>query len=181
LSIKNTASNYGVISQLFHWVMAIIVIMMLSFSFFLGDLPDSYKGTAYMLHKSTGLLILFLLVLRIGWKLMNKTPEPPKTMVKWQANLAQGAHSSLYLLLLLMPLTGLFMSLASNRLPTFYGLFTVSIPGFPQSKTLGSIMNTSHKAFAWVLITLIAMHLVGVIYHTAIKKDGVLRRMLPHG
>lgn len=181
MSIKNTATHYGVISKLFHWVMATIVILMLSFSFFLGDLPDSYKGTAYMLHKSTGLLVLFLLILRIVWKLSNKLPEQPKTMPKWQVNLALGAHSSMYLLLLLMPLSGLFMSLASNRLPSFYGLFTVSIPGFPQSKTLGSVMNSSHKAFAWVLITLILFHLLGVIYHTVVKKDGVLRRMLSHG
>ncbi len=71
------------------------------------------------------------------------------------------------------------MSVASNRLPSFYGLFTVTLPGIPQSKVLAQCMNASHKWIAWTLIALVSLHVLGAFYHLLIKRDGVMRRMLP--
>jgi cytochrome b561 len=152
---------------------------MLSISFFMGDFPKSYKPTVYMLHKSTGLLILFLMAIRLVWTFCSIKPALPTSVPKWQAYAARLGHYGLYILLFAMPITGLTMSVASNRLPTFYGLFTVTIPGLAKSKALASFMNSSHEVIAWILLTFVVIHILAVIKHMVINKDGLIRRMMP--
>lgn len=178
MSIKNTTDHYGAVSRGLHWLIALLVIIMLCIGFFMGDFPKAYKPTVYMLHKSTGLLILGLMFLRVLWTLTNKIPDLPTSIPKWQAVLAKLAHVSLYILLLAMPISGLLMSVASNRLPSFYGLFTVTVPGVPQSKPLASFMNSSHEIIAWILLSFVVIHILAVLRHVFIQKDGLLNRML---
>lgn len=178
MSIQNTRDHYGAVSRALHWLIALLVIIMLSVGFFMDDFPKAYKPTVYMLHKSTGLLILALMCIRVVWTLTNKIPELPTTIPRWQAVLAKLAHVTLYILLLAMPISGLLMSVASNRLPTFYGLFTVTVPGVPQSKALASFMNSSHEIIAWILLVIVAIHILAVLRHVFIEKDGLLHRML---
>lgn len=179
MSIKKSPTRYGALSQFFHWFVALLVIVMLSLSFFMGDVPKAYKPTVYFLHKSTGLLVLAMMVLRVIWSLCCRMPALPQSVPTWQAVLARLGHYCLYLFLFIMPLSGLIMSVASNRLPSFYGLFTVTIPGIPESKPLASFMNSTHEVIAWVLIVLILLHLSAVFVHTVIEKNNLIKRMLP--
>lgn len=178
MSIHNTSDHYGAVSRGLHWLIALLVIIMLSVGFFMDDFSKAMKPTVYMLHKSTGLLILLLMCIRLGWAITNKMPELPTSIPRWQAVLAKLAHITLYILLFAMPISGLVMSVAANRLPTFYGLFTVTLPGVPQSKSLASFMNSTHEVIAWILLTVVVLHILAVLRHVFIEKDGLLNRML---
>lgn len=177
--LKNTKDRYGAVSQCLHWLIALLVIVMLCVGFFLEDMPSAYKGTAYMLHKSTGLLIFALIVVKLLWRFVSPSPDYARGLPRWQQILSTAMHHSLTLLLIVMPLSGFMMSVASNRLPSFYGLFTVTLPGIPQSKALAMCMNASHQFIAWVLIGFVSLHVLGALYHLLIKRDQVMRRMLP--
>lgn len=176
--MKTIVYRYSEGSKLLHWLIAFIVILMLSVSFFLSSVPQAYKPTAYMIHKSFGLTVLALMVCRVIWMVYRGRPPLPPTVPVWQVMLARSVQYGLYLVLFAMPLTGLIMSVAANKAPVYFGLFTVTLPIGPD-KILAKYMNESHTVIAWIIIALIALHLAGNIKHYFIDKDRVLQRMLP--
>lgn len=177
MSILNTESSYGVVSRVLHWTTAVIVVGMLLFSFFLDDLPKHLKPTAYMLHKSFGLTVFALVLFRIVWHFYSSVPKPSNVLSTMEQRLAKGGHHLLYLLLLAMPMTGLAMSVASKRYPTFFELFTVTLPGIPQTKAFSKLMNQSHKLLAWFMVFMVIGHIGAALHHKFIKKNGVFERM----
>ena len=175
---KITGTRYSAGSKLFHWLIAIIVISMLSFSFFLDDIPEQYQSLAYMIHKSIGLTILCLMIMRLVWIHHAGKPALPKSVPMWQRFVARTVQYSLYIFLLAMPMTGWIMSVAANRTPTFFGLFNVPLPIAPD-EALAKFMNQTHTIIAWILIALIVLHIAGALKHYFIDKDHVLQSMLP--
>lgn len=171
--------KYSKGSKFFHWLTALLIILMLGYGFFLGDTPEQWQSLAYMLHKSFGLTILILIVLRLGWLLYSGKPPLPLTVPAWQRYFAHTVQYSLYFLIILMALCGWIMSVADNYIPSFFGLFNVHFPGVGPDKDLGALMFSAHQTIAWILIALIALHVAGALKHHLIDKDNVLRRMLP--
>lgn len=176
----NKVVAYSAGSKFFHWLIAVIVILMLSGSFFLGDLPKEYQGSAFMIHKSFGLTVLFLMLIRIVWILRHGKPPLPLSVPRWQRFISRVVQYGLYLFILLMALCGWIMSVAAERTPSYFGLFHLPLPIQPD-KALAKWMDQSHKTLAWVLIILVLMHLAGALKHHFIDKDNVLKRMLPGG
>lgn len=170
--------SYSSGAKFFHWIIALIVITMLSVSFFLDDVPEQYEALAYMLHKSFGLTILFLMIIRFIWLQFQGKPPLPETVPHWEKVLARVVQYSLYIFLITMALCGWIMSVAAERIPSYFGLFNASLPIEP-NKALAKLMNQSHKTIAWILIALVALHIIGAIKHHFIDKDNVLKRMLP--
>lgn len=164
--------------KLLHWVIALLAIGMLIGSFFLGDLPKAVKGTAFMLHKSTGILILFLMLVRFVWIHVSGKPALPETVPTWQRFASRFVQYCLYLFLILMPLSGWVMAVAANKAPKFYGLFKASLPWVPYDKSLAKLMNQTHEVIAWVLIVLVTIHVLAALKHHLIDKDDVMQRML---
>ncbi|KTD20282.1 cybB cytochrome b-561 transmembrane protein [Legionella lansingensis] len=162
-----------------HWLVAVLVIVMLSFGFFLDDVPKQYQGTAYMMHKSTGLTILCLMVLRLIWVAYKGKPPLPEAVPRWEKFLTHFVQYSFYVFLILMPLTGWIMSVAADRVPSYFGLFNVPFPGVTPNEELSDIMNQAHKTIAWVLIILLSLHVAGALKHHFINKDDILLRMWP--
>ncbi len=173
--MKVTAYSSG--SKFLHWLIAILTLLMLSFSFFLNDLPDQYQSSAYMIHKSLGLTVLFLVLVFFLWVKRSGKPSWPKKMPLWQKILAHAVHYSLYALLIIMPVCGWIMSVAANRVPSYFGLFKMPLP-IKESKSLAELMDQAHVAIAWILIALIVLHIAGAIVHHFIEKDNVLKQML---
>jgi cytochrome b561 len=169
--------SYNKVSKILHWSMAVIIILMLSGSFFIEDLGKPMIPTAFMIHKSFGLLILMMVLFRLIWNLKRGVPDLPDTLTAMEKKIAKAGHHFLYLLLFAMPLTGVFMSVASKRYPTFFNLFTVTVPGIPQTKSFAGLMNQSHKILAWVMITMVVLHIAAALVHKFVKKDGVFERM----
>lgn len=173
MSRRNT---YTRTSQILHMVIATIVIFMLCVSFFMGDAPDQYKGVVYTLHKSFGLTILALMVYRILWISLKGRPSLPKDTPRWEFFLSRSVQYGLYILLIIMPLSGWLMSVAANKSPSYFWLFTAKLPIEP-NKALASFMNESHEWLAWVIIVFVALHVAGAMKHLFINKDNVVQKM----
>ncbi len=176
--MRGSVYSYSRGSKELHWIVAIIVLLMLSFSFFLDDLPDQYQSTAYLIHKSLGLTVLFLMCARLFWIVHTGKPALPYSVPYWERALSHVVHVFLYVLLIAMPFSGWIMSVAADRVPSFFGLLRMPLYGIPVNKTLSSFMSTTHKTIAWMLIVLIALHIAGALKHYFINKDKILHRML---
>lgn len=171
--------KYSSISKLFHWFIALCVIGMLIVGFFLDDVPAPFKGTAYMLHKSTGITILFLMILRFIWIHASGKPALPIATPLWEKILSSFVQYGFYLLLIIMPLSGWIMSVAANKIPIYFGMFEAPLPWIGSNKELSKFMANSHEIIAWILIAFITLHILGAFKHHFINKDNILKRMLP--
>lgn len=176
--LKNTQENYGSLSKLFHWTIFVLVTLMLLCGFFMEDMPESIQGTVYMCHKSTGILILGLMILRIFWRLVNITPELPEKTPVLEKMFARLVQILLYLSLLMMPVSGWILSTAAGKTPVFYGLITMPFPGVEVNKKLAHMAGNFHEILAYTLLILIGLHIAGALKHHFIDRDKVLKRMM---
>jgi cytochrome b561 len=174
--IWNTHCWYGSVTRWLHWLIGIAFILMVIMGFVMGDLPKSIQATAYMLHKSTGTLLLGLVVLRFIWRMMNIEPLPSSGVPGWQIKAAKLNIWLLYVLMLLMPLSGFLMSFLGTYGVNFYGLFNIGPWGDPQP--IAKLFHEVHGVLPYVLIALFTTHVAGALHHHFILKDNTLRRML---
>lgn len=176
---RNTATEYGSMAKFLHWLVAILVITLLFVGFFMEDLPNGeLKGIVYGLHKSTGLLVLTLMIIRITWTLTNPIIRL-ELLPRWEAIASRITHGCLYILLLAMSLSGWAMSTAAGKIPVFYGLFSLSMPGIPFSKPLAGFFHSTHTYVGWTIAGLVTLHILAALKHHFINHDQVLKRMLP--
>ena len=175
--LKNTLAEYGSVSKFLHWVVAVLVLVMLMGGFFLDDIPDSYKGTVYNIHKLTGLTILLLMVIRSVWNTFNVKPELAFDIPAWQKLLAKITHLALYVFVIAMTMVGWIGASAAGRPPQIAGVeFLYPIE---HNKGLAKFMLNWHGSIALVLIGLISLHILAALYHHFVRRDNTLMRMLP--
>lgn len=165
-------------SKWLHWLIALIVIPMLLLSFFIDDLPRVYRSDVIMVHKSLGLTVLVLMIIRLLVILVFGKPHLPASMPKWERVLSRGVQYAFYVLLIAMPLCGWVMSTAANKIPRYFNLFSVPCPGISPNKPLAEWMFTCHTTIGVILIGLATLHVAGALKHYWIDKDNVLQRML---
>lgn len=170
-------TSYAMGSKVLHWVIALLVLGMLVGGFYLEPLSEFLKST-YMIHKSIGLMILGLMVIRLVWIIRHGKPKLPASVSRREGIFAHAVQHSLYLLLFLMPLSGWVMSTAAGRPPVFFGWVSMPFPGISSNKSLADFMLECHEIIAYLLIGLIVLHVAGALKHHLIDKDTVLRRML---
>lgn len=179
---KNPADRWGPVSQLLHWVIVLLLLMLSTIGLLLDSLPVSPKYFwVFDLHKSTGLTLLALVVLRIGWRLYAGAPRPLPGTPTWQARVASITHWLLYALILAMPLSGWLYDSASGLRPLrWYGLFEVPKLSAPD-EGLRELGHTAHEWLFWVLVALVIVHVAAAFYHHVFQRDATLQRMLPRG
>ncbi len=180
MPIRNTTTRWGSLGQLFHWVIVALVIT----QFVLGTLsaslpPASFAKLKWLTpHKSVGITILALAVLRLVWRWMNPTPPLPNTLKPYERTLAHVTHFALYLLLFAMPLTGWVMSSARSFPVSWFGI--VQLPDFVgRNPKLYETLHTTHELLAWTLAAVAVLHAAAAFKHHLVLKDDVLKRMLP--
>jgi cytochrome b561/polyisoprenoid-binding protein YceI len=179
MQVRNTTQRWGAVSKLLHWTVVVLVIV----QFVLANLADALPlGMAKLgllaRHKSVGITILGLALLRLAWRAAQPAPALPGAVPRAQRWLAQGTHGLLYGLLLAMPLTGWIMSSAKNYPVSWFGLVQLPdlvAPGEP----LFAAMRSAHGLLAGLLAATALLHLLGALKHHFIDRDDVLRRMLP--
>ena len=169
---------YAQASKWVHWLIALIVIPMLLLSFFIDNLPSAYKPEVIMVHKSLGLTVLVLMILRIFAILFFGKPPLPTSVPKWERVLSKSVQYAFYGLLIAMPLCGWMMSTAANKITRYFDLFSVPFPGISPSKPLAEWLFTCHTTIGYILIGLALLHVAGALKHFWIDKDKVLQRML---
>lgn len=160
-----------------HWLMALGIIAMLAIGFTLDSFALPTKFQLIQFHKSLGLTILLLAVLRLTWRFTNPAPMLPPTMPTWQKAIAHASHWLLYALMFLMPLSGWVMSDFAGYHPSLFGLqIPILVEHDPAS---AKILAQRHGQMAWLLVALLAAHVGAALYHHFVQKDDILRRMLP--
>lgn len=180
MSYRNTDSRWGWVAQGFHWLM-FLLILGAWIAFELHDdapkkSPESLQWI--LLHKSLGLTVFFLVWLRLAWRFAN--PVPKALIVSpWQAKIATLTHWGLYAVMILLPLSGVLMTLFGGRPLAWFGVFEVPIH-LEQNKPLSHQFHDLHTDVFWpLLMVLLALHIGAALWHHFVVKDATLKRMLP--
>lgn len=179
---RNTISRFGVIHKSFHWIMAFLVVTLLCVGLYMTgvELPIPQRIQIFSLHKSLGVVVLTLVVLRILWRLASIRPAHLITHAQWERSLATVIHFLLYAAMIAMPLTGWIMSSAKGYPVRVFGLFNLpDLVGTDQG--LAKLANAIHEYTAYILIAIIGLHVAGALKHHIIDRDDTLRRMIPFG
>lgn len=181
MSLRNI-DRWGPVSQLLHWTIVVLVVAMAIIGLSLDSLPKTPKYFwVYDLHKSTGLTVLALAVVRLGWRLYAGAPPPLPGIPAWQQRIARTTHALLYLLIFAMPLSGWLYDSASGLRPLrWFGLFQVPKLAAPDEALADNAM-TAHELLFWLLLALVTLHAAAAVYHHVFRGDATLARMLPRG
>jgi len=173
------ATRYGGVAQALHWLVAALVLSQFGLGWWMSDLPLSQlKFDLYQLHKSLGLTIFALVVVRLAWRLGHPPPPLPAGLPAWERTAARTTHALFYVLLLVQPLIGLVQSSAANFPVVVWGILPVpALIG--NDEALAETLVEVHETVAGVLLVLIALHVAAALRHHFLLKDDVLRRMLP--
>ena len=194
----NNNTKYTNVAIVLHWLIGIAILFMFVLGWFMTELPketpkttsfdifnlglitwgveeeQSQRSFYFNLHKSVGLSLLMLIVLRMYWRFTHRPPAFLNSMKLWEKRLAKATHHSLYLLMFLIPLSGIIMSAGSK-----YGIkwFCIKvIPGF-DDKAIRELFYEFHEIFGLLLLLILILHILGAVKHSIVDKDGTLRRM----
>jgi cytochrome b561 len=179
MQIKNSNERYGLVAQLLHWSIVILIITQVVLaSQAEGATSLLEKAKILTTHKSTGMTIFILAILRLLWRLTNPMPAPVAGTKSWQERLASIMHWTLYVLIFLTPLAGWTMSSARNFSVSYFGLFTWPNLVAPD-QALYETLKKTHFVLAATMISLAWLHAFAALKHHFFDKDNALRRMLP--
>jgi cytochrome b561 len=161
-----------------HWLVALLVLAQIAWGFWMQQIPKQPLGVradAFNLHKSGGMLIFALMVVRLGWRLGHPPPALP-SLPAWQRVGARVSHTLLYVLLIAQPLVGYLGSVWSGYPVRFFGLL---VPAWGSKDTaLKDLMSQCHYVIACALIAVITVHIAAALRHAA-ARDGIVQRMTP--
>ena len=172
MGLRNSPTRYGYAGQLLHWLVVAGIIA----SYLTAEGSESDNDALIALHRSLGITILALAALRVAWRLLDRTPDFPAAMARWQRTAARVAHATLYALLFALPLTGWLLSSAEgDPVVVFGGLTLPPLPWVADEDLLEEV----HEALFNVLLAVALLHAAAALKHHFWDRDGVLRSMLP--
>ena len=196
--MKQTPSRYTKTAIVLHWLIAIFIALMFVLGWYMAELPkEAPKQMAYdlfdlgvytwqvaeeisprtfyfNLHKSLGLTVLALIVLRILWRITHTPPAALSSYKAIEKKVATATHHSLYLLMLAVPVTGLIMAINSKYGVKWFGMDVIA--GL-DNKPMREFFECTHEFVGIVLLVLIGIHLLGALKHKFIDKDDTMSRM----
>lgn len=177
---KNTADRWGPVSQLLHWLIVLLILALAIVGLTMGELPKTPKYFwVYTLHKSLGITVFALVLLRIAWRVYAGAPKPVPGTPRWQERIATLTHWLLYALVLAMPLSGWLYDSTSGLRPFYlYGLVEMPKLAAPD-EALSELSHDAHELLFWVLVAVVALHAAAAFHHHVFRNDETLVRMLP--
>jgi len=175
-----SARGYDRVAVALHWLVAAGVFTMIGLGWYMTEIPKGTPQRAFFfnLHKSIGVTLALIVLLRVFWRWKHKPPALPAGTASWVVSASKLSHGLLYALLVLMPAVGFIASNFSKYGVTYFGLFKIG-PFFPENKALYELFQGIHHAASEVLVIVICIHIAGALKHLLIDKDGVFFRMLP--
>lgn len=173
------AVRYTPVAQLLHWTIAALIVVQFVLANRAEDAPSKMQQLALLTrHKSFGMTVLMLAVVRLAWRLFHRPPELPVAMKGWERLVAKLTHGGFYVLLFATPMAGWLMSSARGFTVSWFGLF--SWPDLIQrNQGTYEVLKETHETFASILFVLAVLHVLAALKHHFWDKDDVLRRMLP--
>lgn len=179
---RNQAQGYGAMSIGLHWLGALGVLSLFGLGLYMVQLtyydPGYHRSLSW--HKSLGICIALLWLWRLAWRFMSRQPAPVP-MPSWQQHVSRGVHGILYLLPLLLFVTGYLISTAKGDPIAVWGWVEVPAIEVPVLATLDLPSDWAgdlHRWLAWGLIGLVVLHAMAALKHHWIDRDATLRRML---
>lgn len=185
-AIWNTRQSWGIVARVLHWLVGGLILFMLGLGVYMSRfVEDPFEQFDFVqLHKSWGFVVFCLALLRIGWRLVNRrSPALPPSMppiMQWAAHLG---HIGLYVLTLLLPISGWLASSASTVQDLLgiknqvFGLFEMYDPFVPGNDQLADFFALIHFLSGIALAALLLAHVGAAAYHHIYRRDDVLKRM----
>ncbi|MBM4204573.1 MAG: hypothetical protein FJ194_10555 [Gammaproteobacteria bacterium] len=177
MNITGTSATYTEVARILHWLIAGLIVL----NFVLHELAEEAVSDAAALalwanHKSVGMTVFMLAIIRLIWRLTHKVPELPATMASWQVKVSKVTHFLLYTLIFLVPLFGWLYSSASAYSVSWFNLFV-----FPdlvsQNESVAEVFEEMHENTAKAMFVLALLHIGAALKHALFDRDGVLSRM----
>ncbi len=197
--MNHPTTSYTKTAKVLHWLIAIGVFGMFALGWFMSELPkEAPKQMAYdlfnlgiytwnlteeisprtfyfNLHKSIGVTIFALILIRILWRITHRPPALLASYKAWESKLASGAHHLLYLLMVALPLSGIIMAIYSKYGIKWFGLELIK--GL-DNKDMRELFYEAHEIIGLIILLVIIVHIIGALKHKFIDKDDTLKRML---
>lgn len=168
--------RYNSLARALHWIIAAMII----FNLLTGIFGEAFEKVWMSIpaHKSTGILILFLSLVRLIWRLRWTTPDYPVDFNPTFRKFAAATHGTFYILMLVLPITGWIFSSAGKYPLDLYGM--VGFPKLPITKdmAIAGISHEMHEVLGYGFGALVVLHIGAALYHHFAMKDPTLRRML---
>jgi cytochrome b561 len=174
-----TAGRYTGTAILLHWLLVLALAAQVGFGWFLEDVPRGTPArTVYVnLHKSTGMVIGLLILLRLYWRLRHPAPALPASMPAWERAAARGSHVLLYACMVVMPASGYIASNFSKYGVNFFNSVKLA-PWGMENAAVYAVFNTTHQVTSFLFVGLVVLHVLAALRHLA-RRDGIFGRMWP--
>ena len=172
--------EYSASAKAFHW----LIVALVGFEFLIAWIMPGVRrslatpaGTV-MIHMSVGIIILFVMLLRLIWRFTHKVPPPPEGTPQWQELAAKATHYALYASLIAVPFAGWAWASSLGWPVSLFGL--VTLPALvPKSAAIVRVAGLAHAFLAGVIVALVGFHTLAALYHWLFLDDGVMERMVP--
>lgn len=179
IRLRNTAHGYGLVAIVLHWLVALAVIGLFALGFWMTGLSyyDEWYRRGPEIHKSIGILLFMVMLVRVIWRSINTKPEDEPGISALERQLARGVHLLFYVLLFALMISGYLISTADGRPIQVFDLFAVpaTISDLPQQE---DIAGAVHWYLALLLISLAGLHAIAALKHHFIDRDRTLKKML---
>jgi len=172
-------NRYSTVSLTLHWLIAALVVTQIGLIVAHEATDGPISREFVNLHKSTGLSILVLTLVRLAWRIANPAIPLPDAVPRWQKLLARTTHVLFYALLIAMPLVGWSASSAAGREIVWFGLFNWPLLPIGGGREMAGNLMDIHELAAKFLIALVVLHIIGALKHQFVDRDNVLHRMIP--
>jgi cytochrome b561 len=196
--MNGTIQKYSKSAIILHWLTGLLILAMFGLGWYMADLPKDLPKTAtldlfdlgvytmqfaeeitprtfyFNLHKSIGVTLLLLILVRLYVRLVQAHPAYPSSMKDWERKLADLVHKGLYVLMVVMPLSGIVMAINSKFGINWFGL--LQIPGMDNPGVRDGFKE-AHEIIGVILISVVILHITAAIKHKVVDKDEVMARM----
>jgi cytochrome b561 len=177
--LANTAESWGAPAKFFHWTVALLILIQIALGFTaVAWRLSPLKLELFVWHKSTGILILVLMLARIAWRLANRSPALPAQTPPWERTAALASHAALYALAIALPLSGWVINSAAGVPFSVFWLVPLPEVVAPDER-LEELAKLVHLSLLVALCLVLAVHIGAALRHHFIKRNDVLLRMLP--
>lgn len=172
-------AGYSAAAKWIHWIMAAAILFTIPAGITMVNLESGpLQDRLFNLHRSFGVLILALAVVRLGVRIAYGWPPAHPTLAPWQHTIAKATHNALYVLIFAMPLIGWAGTSAFGAPIVVFGLFELP-PILAKDEDLSKILLGLHGYLGFAMAALVAMHVGAALMHAIVLRDGVFSRMLP--
>lgn len=167
--------SYSRVLRALHWIVALLVFLTWPLGLMIGFVKDDVKLDFYLVHESLGFLVLWVMLLRVGFRFFQSAPPLERPAVERMA--ANTVHGLLYIFLIIMPVSGFLATNAHGFPLQWFGVLPIWSP-LGKSPEIASTLSEIHEWSAWIILGLFALHILAVMFHHLIRRDATLYRIL---